>query len=70
MMRGGKFVGADHRPHFLYRNGLWRCYTLIWDGPWSTGLRLGLGYTLDAAYNRWLDGDLTDSGRTLYTRKL
>jgi hypothetical protein len=69
MMRGGKFVG-DKAPHMLFRNGLWRCYTLIWKGAYTIGLRLGLGHTLDAAYNRWLDGEMTDSGATLYTRKL
>lgn len=72
MTRGGKFVGSAHRPHILFRNRLWRCYTLIWDGPhrYSVGCRIGLGHTPDAAYNRWLDGGVIDSGRLLYTMKL
>lgn len=73
MTRGGKFVGGGKAPHILYRNGLYRCYTLIWDTThkYTVGLRLGLGHTSDAAYNRWLDGEVVlESGATLYTRKL
>lgn len=69
MVRGGKHVGV-RKPHMLFRNGLYRCFTLIWEGRHSVGIRLGLGHTINAAYNRWLDGGMVDSGATLYTRRL
>lgn len=70
MTRAGRLVG-DRKPHILFRNGLYRCYSLIWGvGGCTTGIRLGLGHTYEGAYVRWMDNPWGRSGATLYTAKL
>lgn len=71
MTRGDKHVGS-RKPHILFSNGLWRCYTLVWEkqGLHTIGIRLGLGRTPGLAHICWMDDPRFDSGRLVYTMKL